>query len=274
MIFAAVGLMLLTGGIFTAAGQPSNMVITAPIYVPDQSHVNDKLPDGILAWDAEVKTVEATNEQAFAAFIFSFTNISSGQVTIIGGRGSCSCTAVQMPPTPWMLPTGGTGEIKATIDLAGKSGVLFKSIIISTDKGLKNLLLRVDFLPPPPLSDEDRARGVAMAKLDRQAVFKGECASCHAKNVQGRYGRDLFVQVCAVCHEANPRATMVPDLHNLKDPTNDEFWRTWITSGKAGTLMPAFAQSQGGPLNNLQIASLATYLNSIIPPKVPPAAAR
>ena len=71
---------------------------------------------------------------------------------------------------------------------------------------------------------------------------------------------------CAVCHEAKHRASMVPDLHNLKVPTSEEFWRTWITAGKAGTLMPAFATSQGGPLNDMQIASLAAYLNAIIPP--------
>jgi hypothetical protein len=65
---------------------------------------------------------------------------------------------------------------------------------------------------------------------------------------------------------------MVPDLHNLKDPTSEEFWRSWITSGKAGTLMPAFSSSQGGPLNDMQIASLAAYLNSMIPPHAPSAA--
>jgi len=62
---------------------------------------------------------------------------------------------------------------------------------------------------------------------------------------------------------------MVPDLHNLKEQTSDEFWRAWITSGKAGTLMPAFATSQGGPLNDMQIASLAVYLNQAIPPHAP-----
>ena len=51
-----------------------------------------------------------------------------------------------------------------------------------------------------------------------------------------------------------------------------EFWRTWITAGKAGSLMPAFATSQGGPLNDMQIASLAAYLNAVIPSKVPPPA--
>jgi len=144
IISAAIGLMLSSTVVITASGQPSNAVSTAPTYVPDQSHVNDILPDGVIAWDAESKTLEATNDQEFAAFAFSFTNISPGAVTIIGGRGSCSCTTVQMPPTPWLVPTGGTGEIKATIDLAGKSGVLFKSIIISTDKGLNISIFYVD----------------------------------------------------------------------------------------------------------------------------------
>jgi hypothetical protein len=62
---------------------------------------------------------------------------------------------------------------------------------------------------------------------------------------------------------------MVPDLHNLPMTTSEEFWRTWITSGKAGTLMPAFATSQGGPLTDAQIASLAAYLNYMIPPHAP-----
>jgi hypothetical protein len=64
---------------------------------------------------------------------------------------------------------------------------------------------------------------------------------------------------------------MVPDLNHLTDaagkplPTNEEFWRATITAGKEGTLMPAFALSQGGPLNNLQIVSLAAYLNAAYP---------
>ncbi len=86
----------------------------------------------------------------------------------------------------------------------------------------------------------------------------------------GKYSKDLFDSVCGVCHEAEHRASMVPDLHNLKVPTNPDFWRTWITFGKPGTLMPAFAASQGGPLSDVQISSLAAYLNSTIPSHVPP----
>lgn len=261
----------------TATSQPSNGVASAPVYVPDYSHAYSPLPNGVIAWDAEQKTVDVTNGEALARFEFSFTNVSPGEVTILSGRGSCSCTIVQLPETPWLIPAGGTGQFSAVINLAGKTGSIFKMAIIATDKGTKNLALRVNILPSPApgsMSAEERARGVMAAKLDRQAVFKGDCVNCHAKNVDGKFGQELFAQVCAVCHEATPRATMVPDLHNLKDPTSEEFWRTWITSGKAGTLMPAFSTAQGGPLSDLQIASLAAYLNAVIPPHPAPAGAK
>jgi magnesium chelatase family protein len=47
-----------------------------------------------------------------------------------------------------------------------------------------------------------------------------------------------------------------------------------ITAGKEGTLMPAFAQSQGGPLNDIQIVSLAAYLNAAILSLAAPAVAK
>ena len=111
-----------------------------------------------------------------------------------------------------------------------------------------------------------------MAKADRQAVFKNDCATCHAIPGNGKYGMALYNAVCAVCHEGEHRATMVPDLHTLKVPTNDQFWRIWIAHGKPGSLMPAFSNTDGGPLNDLQIASLAAYLNVAIPSRVAPQA--
>jgi hypothetical protein len=62
---------------------------------------------------------------------------------------------------------------------------------------------------------------------------------------------------------------MVPDLHNLKVPTNGDFWRTWITHGKPGSLMPAFSTPQGGPLTDMQIASLAAFSTPRFPSHVP-----
>jgi mono/diheme cytochrome c family protein len=266
---------LLAAGIFTAASQPSNVAVTStPLHVSDFLHSGEPLPPNILAWDAVKKSADATNGQEFAYFSFTFTNISPETIAILSGHGSCSCTTVQLPPLPWIIPAGGVGKVGVTITLDDKTGTLFKYATVSTKKGAQRLDLQVNILPPPKLSmsEADRARGVAAAKTDRQAVFKGDCVNCHASNIQGRYGPQLFDRICAVCHEASPHATMVPDLHNLKEPTSEEFWRAWITSGKPGTLMPAFAASQGGPLNDLQISSLAAYLNTAIPSHVPPAA--
>ncbi|MGA3266278.1 MAG: c-type cytochrome [Verrucomicrobiota bacterium] len=200
------------------------------------------------------------------------TNTTPISVTIGTVQPSCHCTTAQLPPLPWTLAPGTNGQIHLTVDIVpGQAGTQFKTVKVSTDKGSVTLVLRVNLLPPviPTLSEEERARDLAAATVDRQAVFRGDCAKCHVKNVTGKYGLPLYQAVCAICHDATNRAAVVPDLHSLKTPTSAEFWHTWITSGKPGSLMPAFASAQGGPLNDMQIATLVSYLNATIPSHVP-----
>ncbi len=266
--------LFLIGSIAFAAGPPpatNRIVTTPPVYVPNLTHANDPLPDGILAWDEISKSMDAAADQQQVHFIFSLTNVSSGNVVILSALGSCHCTVTELPPLPWTIPPGTNGQIGATVNLAGRSGLLIKTDNVSTDKGSKILMLRINVLPPviPKMTEEERARDLAAAKIDRQAVFRGDCAKCHLNNIQGKYGKLLYDSVCSICHEAEQRATMVPDLHNLKTPTNDEFWRTWIAHGRPGSLMPAFATSDGGPLTHIQIASLALYLDTVIPSQIP-----
>ena len=114
----------------------------------------------------------------------------------------------------------------------------------------------------PVMTDAERARGVEIAKADRQAVFKGDCASCHVKNIEGKYGKTLYDAVCAICHEAQ-----TPRHHGAGSAQSESADQRGILAhldrhGKPGSLMPAFATSQGGPLNDMQIASLAAYLNT------------
>jgi hypothetical protein len=53
---------------------------------------------------------------------------------------------------------------------------------------------------------------------------------------------------------------MVPNLRALNKPTDRDYWRNWITKGKTGTLMPAWAIDESGPLADGQIESLLDYL--------------
>jgi mono/diheme cytochrome c family protein len=271
---------ILAGVVFAAAGlwaddtQPTNAVATTPpVFVPDMTHAHDPLPDGLLAWDALTKTVDTAADQD-AHLSFNFTNVSSGNVVIVDVHPSCGCTTAQLPPRPWIVASGTSGQIPLTVNLVGKpAGTYYRNVDVSTDKGMKRLVFALNVQPPviPTMTDADRARGVAAAKFDRQAVFKNDCATCHAKPAEGKYGQALYAAVCAICHEGPTRATVVPDLHTLKTPTNTEFWQTWIAHGKPGSLMPAFSATDGGPLSDMQIAALAVYLNTVIPSRVAPA---
>lgn len=263
IIFAVVKLI--------AVAQPSNFIrqVTPP-NVTGYSNITYALPNAVIAWDSLMKSVDASNGQDIAKFNFIFTNLTASTLTILDVHPSCGCTTAELPPVPWLISANGTGEIKLSVNLQGKSGTLFKSVNVATDNGSKSLILKINILSPGMLTvgDDRRAIGIAAARADRQAVFKGDCVTCHVKNVQGKFGQQLYEITCSICHEATHRAGMVPDLHNLPVPTNEDFWRSWITSGKADTLMPAFATSQGGPLDEMQIASLAAYLNSVNPSRV------
>jgi mono/diheme cytochrome c family protein len=102
-----------------------------------------------------------------------------------------------------------------------------------------------------------REANLKMAQADRQAVFKGDCARCHAEPAKFSTGHTMYRQLCGICHDAKPRASFVPELRMINHPMDYEFWRTNIAYGHPGTMMPAFAKSEGGPLTDEQIDMLA-----------------
>jgi len=239
-----------------------------PISAPASTIQN---PDDYLRFDAEAKTDTITNGAPQGHFAFVVTNISSGDVIINYMTGSCACTKAQMPSQPWKLAPNAIGHFTATMDMAGTpaGGSKFKTVRVSSDKGIKLLSVTTRVLPDMS-SAESRTNAVKMATADRQAVFKSDCMQCHADTAKDsaghdKMGQELYAAVCGVCHEAEHRATFVPDLHHLADATSAQFWRLWITSGKPGTLMPAFAKPEGGILSSEQIDSLVQYLSTTIP---------
>jgi mono/diheme cytochrome c family protein len=321
-VCGVAGIVLASGRLLAADSHSTNAAAaTAAVYVPDTSHQNDPLPDGVLAWNGLTQETTVAADAGSAHFVFSFTNIATVHetalvtnvttltnitavtnssfiwfkkisfvtnfstatsittnnvtkpvpVAILDVHPSCGCTTAQLPPLPWIIAPGTNGQIGLTVNLAGKTGMQIKTVNVKTDKGFKRLDLKVTILPPvvPTQSAADRARALEMAKADRQAVFRGDCASCHVKPGAGKYGKPLYDAVCAICHESKTRASMVTDLHNIKTPTNVDFWQTWIAHGKAGSLMPAFSTADGGSLSDMQIASLAGYLNATIPSQPP-----
>lgn len=241
-------------------GGHSNVVVELPPAQP--------LPDSVVAWDAVEKSATVPFGTDEAHFDFNLTNVSPATVAIRSAASSCFCTVAKLPAEPWMLQPGTSGQIHVTMDLSDKHGRLTKAITVTADQGTRMLLVNVTILPEPakpigPMGPREQNR--AAAKADRQAVLRGECARCHVEPGRGKFGKDLYVSVCGVCHEAERRATMVPNLHALSQPTNATFWRNWIVNGKAGTLMPAFTLPHGGFMSDAQVDSLVVYLVENMP---------
>ena len=218
-----------------------------------------------LVFDAESKTIDPQPGQTNVTFTFKFTNTTPTEVTIDRVQTSCGCTVAKLPAMPWKLAAGTNGEFQVVADLRGKRGLYSKMVYVYTSQGFKALNVKVNLPDPASSPAAERMRNLQIAVADRQAVFKGDCARCHSDPGVGKKGRELYQAVCGVCHEAERRATMVPNLRALKHPTDAEHWRNWVTHGKAGTLMPAFSQTDGGPFTQEQIDSLVAYLVENIP---------
>ena len=217
-----------------------------------------------LAWDSTNKTYHAKPGEISAPFVFNLTNTSSSEVIINAVNTSCGCTLAELPPIPWHVAPGASGQIKAAMNFAGKMGLLTKQVNVVSSAGTIALLVSVNIPPAAPPTAEnlrgDRNANLVLAQADRQAVFKGDCATCHVDNGVGKMGHDLFVADCAICHDTPHRAAMVPDLRAPKGPRDYNYWSSWISHGRIGSLMPGFAASEGGPLSKEQIDSLAIYL--------------
>lgn len=215
-----------------------------------------------LVWDAMEKTIAVQKGDSAVDFEFSATNRSAQPVEIQALRPSCGCTTTDMPSVPWVLAPGAKGSFRATVDFRGKSGKFIKTVMVQSSAGTQVMTLTVEI---PELDLTERERNQQMAAANRQQVFHGACASCHAAPIGQKLGADLFQAACAICHEAPHRASMVPDLQAAAAPRDAQYWAKWIGEGKRGTLMPAFAQQHGGPLTDAQINSLVAYALERLP---------
>jgi len=224
-----------------------------------------------LVWDAETKelTIPEGDTNMFAYFTFWFTNTAASEFVITDARSFCFCTVPSLPSKPWHIAPGTNSPIQVKMDLRGKIGTVQKEVVVDTTSGSKQLLVRahVHSTPAPPTpaiagrSEAERLAGVGKALVDRQVVFRdANCTACHFTPAENKTdGMAIYNGVCSVCHDSKNRAPSVTDLRALKHETDADYWKFWISTGREGTMMPAFAQSQGGPLNAQQIEALAAY---------------
>jgi mono/diheme cytochrome c family protein len=216
-----------------------------------------------LVFDGESKERFVKPGETTIPFSFAVTNMSPEEVSITGVHTSCGCTTAQLPAVPWKLLPGAGGVFSVNMDIRGKFGQVVKTVTITSTAGSKVLSV-VAHVPMPNeqtvMDPGARIRNQDIAKIDRQAVFKGDCGRCHAVPAAGKTGKELYDATCGVCHEAEHRAAMVPDLRTLDRPARRDYWVDTIMNGKANSLMPGFSKIQGGPLTDAQILSLADYM--------------
>jgi mono/diheme cytochrome c family protein len=214
-----------------------------------------------LVWDAMEKQQVLPGMTNLAVFTFWVTNNSTSEAVIGSVVAECDCTVIDAGKVfPWTIAPGKGGPLNIRVNIRGRFGDFVKTVTVHSAHGPQVLTVSMKIpLTPAPSNVSVRQRDLMMAKADRQALFRGSCAVCHAAPTAGLTGAALFTKACAICHQAETRAEMVPDLAALKHPTDADHWRRWITSGKAGTVMPAFAHGEGGILNPSQIESLVEY---------------
>jgi mono/diheme cytochrome c family protein len=235
------------------------------------------LPSTSLTWDAETKEYNAQAGEPTAKFTFWLTNVCAADVLVNSVRTSCGCTVAKLPEQPWRLRPGTNGPIEVTVNLQGKSGTIVKTVTVDSNTGIKNLLVKVN-IPLGAVAAQatggtapmDRMRNMQLALANRQNVLKGECAKCHVQPAEGKMGKELYATACSICHNAEHKATVVPDLQNLPHPTNADYWKQFVTAGKTNSLMPAFAKEHDGFMTQVQIDSLVQYLVNDFPkePKI------
>jgi mono/diheme cytochrome c family protein len=115
-------------------------------------------------------------------------------------------------------------------------------------------------------------------------VFSGACAAYTAIDLTVRApdqedwqfeesverGALLFANNCRTCHGNAGQGGVGPPLNREEfrnqDPlvlaNNREMLTRTITCGRAGTVMPTWGQSAGGPLNDVQIQHIVDFLTA------------
>lgn len=222
-----------------------------------------------LVWDSVDKKIALVGMTNRTRLTFWVTNKSDKEITIFSTETSCECTVVDSSTKfPWQIAPSEGGPIHVNVNTRGIYGMMEKTIAVKTSQGIQTLAFHLQIpLSPAPFNRSVREQDVEAARADRQAIFQGHCAACHSLPTQGITGAVLFEKACGICHLSEHRADFVPNLAGINVPTDEKYWNNIVAHGKPGTMMPAFANTDGGVLNKDQIQSLVEFLMKNYPSK-------
>jgi mono/diheme cytochrome c family protein len=95
-------------------------------------------------------------------------------------------------------------------------------------------------------------------------VTVGVFATAYAQGGDATRGAQLFAKDCAVCHgdraQGRIGATLAKDFPGIRV---DALLKETISNGVQGSVMPAWSASKGGPLNDVDIADLVAFIQSL-----------
>jgi cytochrome c oxidase cbb3-type subunit 3 len=106
-----------------------------------------------------------------------------------------------------------------------------------------------------------------------------------AQEVEGdpERGGELYVENCAMCHGLDGQGRIGANLGSFPGISVDSTLRQAIAEGIGGSVMPAWLQSEGGPLSDQEVDDIVAYIiqsfegtspiapaPTYVPPDIPP----
>ncbi len=77
-------------------------------------------------------------------------------------------------------------------------------------------------------------------------------------------GAELYQAYCAMCHGEDGRGRVGANLQAFPGIAVDAAIQQTIANGVSGSVMPAYSDSQGGPLSDVDISDIAAYLTGVL----------
>lgn len=224
------------------------------------SAAEEPAPAAKIRFETVTHDFGAVRSDTKVQYRWAFSNVGNAPLRILGLKPSCACTATAVDDRP--VPPGGQGFIDVTFDPVGQSGVVKKSLVVtSNDPSQKVVILRMTASVTPAVLV---APTTGHPPISGQSMLFGSCASCHAAPAAGKNGEALYAAICAMCHGKEGSGGRAPSIREASylRARDDRALAEAIAYGTTNPKMPGFGDSMGGPLTPAQVESLVKLLRA------------